>query len=374
MWAGAHPVYLAEAQRRERDRRGRQRVRRLLPRRHRARWPATRPAAGSPRRRAHDDAADRGRGVGGRGAGPALRRSALAVLAHRHRRQPLDAAHLPPGDGPPEGCWSSTGATTAPSTRRSSRSATTAWSRSRAGNVGPAVDPAETTRVAEFNDIESVEAALAHGDVACVLMEPALTNIGIVLPEAGFLEAVRAACTRAGTLLIIDETHTLSAGPGRLHRRLGPRARRGHARQVDRRRRADRRLRRDRRAGRADRRRRATPTTRTPAASAARWPATRSRWPPRARRSARCSPRTAFARMSQLRERFVAGVEEALERHSVPWSIVSLGARAEYRFCAEPPRTGAESAAAGDHDARGVSAPLPAQPRRADHARSTTWR
>jgi len=57
-------------------------------------------------------------------------------------------------------------------------------------------------------------AADAHGDVACLLMEPALTNIGIVLPEDGFLEAVRDACTRAGTLLIIDETHTLCAGPG----------------------------------------------------------------------------------------------------------------------------------------------------------------
>ncbi len=93
--------------------------------------------------------------------------------------------------------------------------------RSRAGNVGPAVDPASTTRVAEFNDIESVEAALAHGDVACVLMEPALTNIGIVLPQDGFMEAVRAACTRAGALLIVDETHTLSAGPGAAPRRGG---------------------------------------------------------------------------------------------------------------------------------------------------------
>ncbi len=54
--------------------------------------------------------------------------------------------------------------------------------------------------------------------------------------------------------------------------------------------------------------------------------------------------------MSALRERFVAGVEEALERHSVPWSVVSLGARAEYRFAAAPPRTGAESAAAGDRE------------------------
>jgi glutamate-1-semialdehyde 2,1-aminomutase len=59
---------------------------------------------------------------------------------------------------------------------------------------------------------------------------------------------------------------------------------------------------------------------------------------------------SAFGHMAQLRERFVAGVEAALDRHSVPWSVVSLGARAEYRFCAEPPRTGAESAAAGDRD------------------------
>ncbi len=86
--------------------------------------------------------------------------------------------------------------------------------RSREGNVGPMVDPAHTTRVAEFNDLDSVTEALSHGDVACVLMEPALTNIGIVLPQDGFLEGVRAACTDAGTLLIIDETHTLSAGPG----------------------------------------------------------------------------------------------------------------------------------------------------------------
>ena len=58
----------------------------------------------------------------------------------------------------------------------------------------------------------------------------------------------------------------------------------------------------------------------------------------------------AFAEMSRLRERFVEGVEATLERHSVPWSVVSLGARAEYRFAPEPPRTGAESAAAGDSE------------------------
>ena len=73
---------------------------------------------------------------------------------------------------------------------------------------------ADTTRVVEFNDIEALERELAHGDVACVLAEPALTNIGIVLPEPGYHDALREATRRTGTLLIIDETHTICAGPG----------------------------------------------------------------------------------------------------------------------------------------------------------------
>ena len=85
---------------------------------------------------------------------------------------------------------------------------------SRAGNVGAPVDPRQTTRVTEFNDLAGLERELAAGDVAAVLMEPALTNIGIVLPEAGYLDAVRELTRRHGTLLINDETHTFSAGPG----------------------------------------------------------------------------------------------------------------------------------------------------------------
>ena len=85
---------------------------------------------------------------------------------------------------------------------------------SRGGNVGPAVPVEQTTRVAEFNDLESVEQALAHEDVACVITEPALTNIGIVLPEDGFLDGLRELCDKYGALLLLDETHTFSAGPG----------------------------------------------------------------------------------------------------------------------------------------------------------------
>ncbi len=81
-------------------------------------------------------------------------------------------------------------------------------------NVGAPVDVTETSRAAEYNDLPGLERALAHGDVAAVLIEPALTNIGIVLPEPGYLEGVRELTRKYDALLIIDETHTFSAGPG----------------------------------------------------------------------------------------------------------------------------------------------------------------
>ena len=70
-----------------------------------------------------------------------------------------------------------------------------------------------------FNDLDALDAALAHGDVACVLVEPALTNIGIVLPDPGYHDRVRELTRQYGTLLIIDETHTICAGPGGAPRR-----------------------------------------------------------------------------------------------------------------------------------------------------------
>ena len=91
----------------------------------------------------------------------------------------------------------------------------------REGNVGAPVDLAETTRVVEFNDVEALERELAHEDVAVVLMEPALTNIGIVLPDDGYLAEVRRITRETGTLLIDDETHTFSAGPGGATRAWG---------------------------------------------------------------------------------------------------------------------------------------------------------
>ena len=85
---------------------------------------------------------------------------------------------------------------------------------SRPNNIGPPVDPSLTTRVVEINDLDGLERELAEGDVACCLFEPALTNIGIVLPEPGYHDAVRELTRRHGTFLVIDETHTLCSGPG----------------------------------------------------------------------------------------------------------------------------------------------------------------
>src|SRR5438477_9160350 len=96
--------------------------------------------------------------------------------------------------------------------------------RARRGNVGPPVDPAVTTKVVECNDLPALEAALAPGDVACVLTEPVMTNVGIVHAQPGFHQALRELTTKYGTLLILDETHTICAGPGGVTReeRLEP--------------------------------------------------------------------------------------------------------------------------------------------------------
>jgi glutamate-1-semialdehyde 2,1-aminomutase len=82
------------------------------------------------------------------------------------------------------------------------------------GLVGEPRDLTLHTKVVEFNDVPALKAALADKDVACVLAEPVMTNIGMVLPQPGFLETLRTLTEETDTLLIFDETHTLSSGPG----------------------------------------------------------------------------------------------------------------------------------------------------------------
>jgi glutamate-1-semialdehyde 2,1-aminomutase len=221
--------------------------------------------------------------------------------------------------------------------------------RSRAGNVGAPVDPALTTRVVEFNDAHALERELSHGDVAAVLMEPALTNIGIVLPRDGFLAQVRELTRAAGTLLINDETHTFSAGPGGCTRAWGlepdiltigksigggvPSGAYGlsaalAARILD-----------DEGADIID----TGGVGGTLAGNALSLAAMRA-----------CLGSVltdaAFESMTEVATYYTDSVQSVLAATSVPWSIVQLGARAEYRFTSEPPATGGESAAAADPD------------------------
>lgn len=80
--------------------------------------------------------------------------------------------------------------------------------------LGQVYSLTEQTVVVEFNDLAALDAALAGGDVACVLAEPVMTNIGMVLPQPGYWEAAQDIIRRHGSLLVIDETHTISSGPG----------------------------------------------------------------------------------------------------------------------------------------------------------------
>jgi glutamate-1-semialdehyde 2,1-aminomutase len=219
----------------------------------------------------------------------------------------------------------------------------------RHGNVGPPVPLAETTRVVEFNEIDQLERALANHDVAAVLMEPALTNIGIVLPEPGYLEAVRRLTREHGTLLINDETHTFSAGPGGATKAWGlepdivtigkaiaggvPSGAFGISTELAERISAEEDVDLVDTGGVGG----------TLAGNALSLAATRATLE-------HVLTDEAFAGMTARATRFKEGVQQAIDAHGLPWSIAQIGARAEYRFASPPPRTGSESAAAHDQD------------------------
>ena len=219
----------------------------------------------------------------------------------------------------------------------------------RPGNVGPPVPLDLTTRVAEFNDLATVEAALASGDVAAVLTEPALTNIGIVLPEPGFHEELRELATRYGSLLIIDETHTFSAGPGGatgawglrpdllvIGKSIGggvPSGAYGISAAV---------------AGAVGAHHEADlvdvggvgGTLAGNALSVSAMRATLEH----------VLTEQAFTAMIGQATRFTEGVRAVIDAAGLPWSVAQLGARSEYRFASPAPRTGSASAAAADEE------------------------
>ncbi len=222
--------------------------------------------------------------------------------------------------------------------------------RMRDDNIGPPVDPAVTTRVVEWNDVAGLERELAHGDVACVLAEPALTNIGIVLPAPGYHGALRSLTRAAGSLLVIDETHTICAGPGGYSRAYGlepdlltigkaiaggvPAACYGMSEAVA-----------ARVQGRLDEMAVTDVggiggTLSGNALSLAAMRATLSE----------VLTDDAFERMISLGGRWAAGVRGVIDEVGLPWEVQQLGARAEYWFRATPPANGSEAAAADDHE------------------------
>ncbi len=220
----------------------------------------------------------------------------------------------------------------------------------RPGNVGPAVNPAETTRVVEFNDLDALEAALAHGDVACVLAEPALTNIGIVHPDPGYHEALREMTRNHGTYLVIDETHTICAGPGGATKAWGlepdfltigkplasgvPAATYGMSAEV---------------AERCQAYMETVPATDVGGVGGTLSGNALSLAVMRATLEHVLTDE-AFERMIALGERWADGVKTSIDAHGLPWEVQRLGCRAEYWFTSTPPRNGGEAAAADDHE------------------------
>ncbi|MCB1001298.1 MAG: aspartate aminotransferase family protein [Acidimicrobiales bacterium] len=218
----------------------------------------------------------------------------------------------------------------------------------RPGSLGPAVDPALTTKVVPFNDLDAMAAALAEGDVACVLMEPALTNIGIVLPDPGYLDAVRELTRRHGTLLVIDETHTICVGPGGATRAWGlepdffvigktigggmPVAAYGMTAEI------------------ADRL--SVPVKQdTIDTSGVGGTLTGNALALAAVRATLSSALRDddFAHMVPLATAWTDGVQSAYTSAGLPWHVQQLGARAEYWFC-PPPRHGADAVRGIDAD------------------------
>jgi glutamate-1-semialdehyde 2,1-aminomutase len=223
----------------------------------------------------------------------------------------------------------------------------------RPGNVGPPVDPALTTRAIEFNDLPALEKALAPRDVACVLCEPAMTNAGIIHPDPGYHQALREITRRTGTLLIIDETHTICTGPGGYTAAHGlepdmltigkpiasglPAAAYGVSHKV-----AEEILRRNH-IQQSD----TGGIGGTLAGNALALAVMRATLE-------HILTQAAFDRTIPLARRFEEGVAGVIKKHGVPWHVVRLGSRVEYQFRPTAPRNGGEAEAAMDGELDGL--------------------
>ena len=210
------------------------------------------------------------------------------------------------------------------------------------GMMGPIVtDPKVMTRMVEFNDVDALERVLAQEDIACVITEPVMTNLGIIHPEPGFHDALRSLTRKHGTLLLIDETHTMCAGPRGVTGELGldpdlfvagkfiaggyPAAVLGMTGEIS-----------------------SFVDARTPWQNFFGFGGTLS-----GNATAVAGIRAAlqhaitednFARMTALGLRMQEGLEKVIRDHGLPWYTSRIGCRVEFRFLPHPPKNGAEAA------------------------------
>ncbi|MFC6446016.1 transaminase [Shinella zoogloeoides] len=213
--------------------------------------------------------------------------------------------------------------------------------------VGQVQDPSLTTVMIPFNDIAALDAELAKGDIACVIAEPVMTNCGMILPQPGFWEHLRAATRKAGTLLLLDETHTISTGPGGYGRTYGvepdlfvlgkpvaggvPAAVWGMTQEVN-----DRLF-----ASRPEDEHGHSGVGTTLAGSTLQLACVR------ATLEHLMTPET-YAAMLAGAERLDAGISGLIARHGLPWHTARVGARLEIVFSPVPVTNAAEARAAAD--------------------------
>lgn len=210
--------------------------------------------------------------------------------------------------------------------------------------IGEVRDLTQFTKVVEFNDVSALEAALADHDVACVLAEPIMTNVGMVLPDEGYHKALRELTRRTGTLLVIDETHCISSGPGGYSREYGlepdafvmgkpiaggiPAAVYGFTSEVT-------------------SRIRTFLETRTPGHSGIGTTLSGSRIQLALMRAVleNYFTKEAYGPLIALAKRLEKGIADVIIKHSVPWHVVRAGARVEFMCTPTRPRNGGEAAA-----------------------------
>ena len=220
---------------------------------------------------------------------------------------------------------------------------------SREGNIGAPIELDKTTRVVPFNDLDAMKNALQQNDVAAILMEPAMTNVGIVLPVEGYLKGVEKLAKEFGAKFIIDETHTISVGPGGMTAQLGlkpdfltigkaigggfPTGAFGMSTEIAQAIKSQVELEVIDTGGVGG----------TLAANALSLAAMRATL-------TKVLTDENFEKMIKLGTRWADGVEKVIEKYKLPWSVNRLGARAEYMFSANSPKTGREAADAGDFE------------------------